>query len=166
LAEDEEHLFTFYAFPAAMHRHIQTTNAIESLWSLVRQRTDQIDVLYFGDQLPEHCLGHDPGYPLAPASRWNEAHELSRADEEATDHEGGFRRRCLFVPILACFQHGLRFFCSHGVVSGEHVSCASYEMARTCDIGVRISQMDRRSFMTHQVVFVQPVLSLQELFLL
>jgi transposase-like protein len=27
-----------------MHRHIQTTNAIESLWSLVRQRTDQIDV--------------------------------------------------------------------------------------------------------------------------
>jgi putative transposase len=44
LAEDEEHLLTFYAFPAAMHRHIQTTNAIESLWSLVRQRTDQIDV--------------------------------------------------------------------------------------------------------------------------
>ena len=31
LAEDEEHLLTFYAFPAAMHRHIQTTNAIESL---------------------------------------------------------------------------------------------------------------------------------------
>jgi len=29
---------------AAMHRHIQTTNAIESLGSLVRQRTDQIDV--------------------------------------------------------------------------------------------------------------------------
>jgi putative transposase len=27
-----------------MHRHIQTTNALESLWSLVRQRTDQIDV--------------------------------------------------------------------------------------------------------------------------
>src|SRR6266568_6534399 len=46
-----------------------------------------------------------------------------------------------------------------GVVSGEHVSCASYEMARTCDIGVRISQMDRRSFITHQVVFFQPVLS-------
>ncbi len=44
LAEDEEHLLTFYQFPAAMHRHIQTTNAIESLWSLVRQRTDQIDV--------------------------------------------------------------------------------------------------------------------------
>jgi putative transposase len=43
LAEDEEHTFTFFAFPLTMHRHIQTTNAIESLWSLVRQRTDQID---------------------------------------------------------------------------------------------------------------------------
>jgi len=44
LAEDEEHLLTFYAFPAAMHQHIQSTNAIESLFSNVRQRTDQIDV--------------------------------------------------------------------------------------------------------------------------
>ena len=44
LAEDEEHLLTFYQFPQAMHRHIQTTNAIESLFSNVRQRTDQIDV--------------------------------------------------------------------------------------------------------------------------
>jgi len=44
LAEDEEHLLTFYAFPEAMHRHIQTTDAIESLFSNVRQRTDQIDV--------------------------------------------------------------------------------------------------------------------------
>jgi putative transposase len=44
LVEDEEHLLTFYAFPPAMHRHIQTTNAIESLFSNVRQRTDQIDV--------------------------------------------------------------------------------------------------------------------------
>jgi len=44
LAEEEEHTLTFYAFPAAMHRHIQTTNAIESLFSNVRQRTDQIDV--------------------------------------------------------------------------------------------------------------------------
>jgi putative transposase len=44
LAEDEEHLFTFYEFPQRMHRHIQTTNAIESLFSNVRQRTDQIDV--------------------------------------------------------------------------------------------------------------------------
>ncbi len=44
LAEDEEHLLTFYAFPQTMHRHIQTTNAVESLFSNVRQRTDQIDV--------------------------------------------------------------------------------------------------------------------------
>jgi putative transposase len=44
LAEDEEYLLTFYAFPQRMHRHIQTTNAIESLFSNVRQRTDQIDV--------------------------------------------------------------------------------------------------------------------------
>jgi putative transposase len=44
LVEDEEHLLTFYAFPQSMHRHIQTTNAIESLFSNVRQRTDQIDV--------------------------------------------------------------------------------------------------------------------------
>ncbi len=44
LVEDEEHLLTFYAFPQRMHRHIQTTNAIESLFSNVRQRTEQIDV--------------------------------------------------------------------------------------------------------------------------
>jgi putative transposase len=44
LAEDEEHLLTFYEFPVSMHRHIQTTNALESLFSNVRQRTDQIDV--------------------------------------------------------------------------------------------------------------------------
>jgi putative transposase len=44
LAEEEERTFTFYAFPKSMHRHIQTTNAIESLFSNVRQRTDQIDV--------------------------------------------------------------------------------------------------------------------------
>ncbi len=44
LMEDEEHLLTFYEFPQSMHRHIQTTNAIESLFSNVRQRTDQIDV--------------------------------------------------------------------------------------------------------------------------
>jgi putative transposase len=43
LTEDEEHLLTFYAFLSAMYRHIQTTNAIESFFSNVRQRTDQID---------------------------------------------------------------------------------------------------------------------------
>jgi transposase-like protein len=44
LCEDEEHLFTFYAFPPVMHRYIRSTNAIESFFSNVRQRTDQIDV--------------------------------------------------------------------------------------------------------------------------
>ena len=43
LMEDEEHLLTFYAFPPVMHRYIRTTNAIESFFSNVRQRTDQID---------------------------------------------------------------------------------------------------------------------------
>jgi len=44
LAEEEDKTLTFYEFPQMMHRHIQTTNAIESLFSNVRQRTDQIDV--------------------------------------------------------------------------------------------------------------------------
>jgi putative transposase len=44
LAEDEEHLLTFYEYSQRLQRHIQTTNAIESLFSNVRQRTDQIDV--------------------------------------------------------------------------------------------------------------------------
>jgi hypothetical protein len=61
LAEEEDKTLTFYEFPQTMHRYIRTTNAIESLFSNVRQRTDQIDVLYFGDQLPDHCLGDDPG---------------------------------------------------------------------------------------------------------
>src|SRR3989440_1944349 len=43
LCEDEEHLLTFYAFPQVMHRYIRSTNAIESLFSNVRGRTDQID---------------------------------------------------------------------------------------------------------------------------
>ena len=43
LMEDEEHLLTFYAFPPVMHHYIRSTNAIESLFSNVRQRTDQID---------------------------------------------------------------------------------------------------------------------------
>jgi putative transposase len=44
LMEDEEHLLTFYDFPPVMHRYIRSTNAIESFFSNVRQRTDQIDV--------------------------------------------------------------------------------------------------------------------------
>jgi putative transposase len=43
LTEDEEHLLTFYSFPQDMHRYIRNTNAIESFFSNVRQRTDQIN---------------------------------------------------------------------------------------------------------------------------
>ncbi|BCL80920.1 hypothetical protein ccbrp13_33850 [Ktedonobacteria bacterium brp13] len=48
LCEDEEHLLTFYAFPPVMHRYIRSTNAIESFFSNVRQRTDQIDAFTTG----------------------------------------------------------------------------------------------------------------------
>ena len=44
LAEEQDKTLTFYDFPQTMHRYIRTTNAIESLFSNVRQRTDQIDV--------------------------------------------------------------------------------------------------------------------------
>ena len=43
LCEDEEHVLTFYAFPQVMHRYIRSTNAIESFFSNVRRRTNQID---------------------------------------------------------------------------------------------------------------------------
>ncbi|HKF39060.1 MAG TPA: transposase [Ktedonobacteraceae bacterium] len=67
LTEDEEHLLTFYEFPQRVHRHIQTTNAIESLWSLVRQRTDQIDVFTTETSCLAIRCRHHPGYPLAQA---------------------------------------------------------------------------------------------------
>jgi transposase-like protein len=35
---EEDKTLTFYDFPQTLHRSIRTTNAIESLWSLVRQR--------------------------------------------------------------------------------------------------------------------------------
>ncbi len=44
LVEAEEETLTFYDFPQVMHRYIRTTNAIESTFSTVRQRTDLIDV--------------------------------------------------------------------------------------------------------------------------
>src|SRR5258708_14322222 len=44
LAEEDEYTLTFFQFPPTMHRYLRTTNAIESLFSNVRQRTDQIDV--------------------------------------------------------------------------------------------------------------------------
>ncbi len=34
LCEDEEHLLTFYAFPQPMHRHIRSTNAMESFFAM------------------------------------------------------------------------------------------------------------------------------------
>jgi putative transposase len=43
LCDDEEHLLTFYAFPHVVHRYIRSTNAIESFFSNVRRRTNQID---------------------------------------------------------------------------------------------------------------------------
>jgi len=43
LSEDEEHLLTFYAFPRTMHKYIRSNNAIESFFSNVRRRTNQID---------------------------------------------------------------------------------------------------------------------------
>jgi transposase-like protein len=42
LAEEEKTL-TLYEFPQTMHRYIRTTNAIESLFSNVRERSDQMD---------------------------------------------------------------------------------------------------------------------------
>lgn len=44
LVEAEAETLTFYDFPQVMHRYIRTTNAIESTFSTVRQRTDLIDV--------------------------------------------------------------------------------------------------------------------------
>ena len=69
LCEDEEHLLTFYAFPAVMHRYIRSTNAIESLFSNVRSRTDQMDAFTRRYELPDHRLGRDAGYSLAQDSR-------------------------------------------------------------------------------------------------
>lgn len=44
LREGEAQTLTFYDFPPVMHRYIKTTNAIESTFSQVRQRTDGVDV--------------------------------------------------------------------------------------------------------------------------
>lgn len=44
LREGEAQTLTFYDFPQVMHRYIKTTNAIESTFSQVRQRTDGVDV--------------------------------------------------------------------------------------------------------------------------
>src|SRR5436190_11302052 len=65
LAEDEEHLFTFYAFPQSMHRHIQTTNAIESLESQCAPTHRSDRRVHDRNQLPDDCVGYHPGYPFA-----------------------------------------------------------------------------------------------------
>jgi len=44
LDNDVAATFTFYDFPVVLHRYIRTTNAIESLFSNVRDRTDQIEI--------------------------------------------------------------------------------------------------------------------------
>jgi putative transposase len=44
LVEAEVETLTFYDFPQTMWRYIRTTNAIESCFSQVRQRTDLVDV--------------------------------------------------------------------------------------------------------------------------
>jgi putative transposase len=41
LEKDYEHLFTFYSFPADHWQHIRSTNAIESTFATVRNRTDR-----------------------------------------------------------------------------------------------------------------------------
>lgn len=51
LEEAEAETLTFYDFPQVMHRYIRTTNAIESIFSVVRQRTDLIDVFTNEDSL-------------------------------------------------------------------------------------------------------------------
>lgn len=43
LNEELDKTLTFYDFPQALQRHIRTTNPIESVFSQVRDRTDQID---------------------------------------------------------------------------------------------------------------------------
>jgi transposase-like protein len=65
LAEEEEKTFTFYEFPQAMHRHIQTTNAIESLGSQCEAAHRSDRRVHDRNQLPDDCAGHHPGYPFA-----------------------------------------------------------------------------------------------------
>ncbi len=44
LKDEVEKTLTFYDFPSVLHRYIRTTNAIESMFSQVRDRTDKVDV--------------------------------------------------------------------------------------------------------------------------
>jgi transposase-like protein len=44
LTEQQDQTLAFYELPQPMHRYIRTTNAIESLFGIVRQFIGQIDV--------------------------------------------------------------------------------------------------------------------------
>jgi transposase-like protein len=44
LEEEIEKTLTFYDFPVVLHKYLRTTNAIESMFSQVRDRTDKVDV--------------------------------------------------------------------------------------------------------------------------
>jgi transposase-like protein len=44
LEDAVEKTLTFYDFPPVLHRYIRTANAIESMFSQVRDRTDRVDV--------------------------------------------------------------------------------------------------------------------------
>jgi putative transposase len=108
LIEDEEHLLTFYQFPAALHRHIQTTNAIESLFSNVRQRTDQIDVFTTETScVAIGCRDH-PRHPLAQILCVTLLIAIC-ARKKATSQKGWFRRRCFFVGFLPFHHHFSNF---------------------------------------------------------
>jgi transposase-like protein len=84
LAEDAEHLLTFYAFPATMHRYIQTTNAHSEPFQqcTAAHRSDRR--VHNGDQLPDDCLGNDPGYPLTQnlGVRDGRAHRRTEASHQ------------------------------------------------------------------------------------
>jgi len=54
LDEEIEQTFTFYDFPSVLQRYIKTTNAIESMFSQIRDRTDKVDT--FPTELSCLCL--------------------------------------------------------------------------------------------------------------
>jgi len=104
LTEDEEHLLTFYAFPQVMHRYIRSTNAIESFFSNVRQRTDQIDAF----TTETSCLTivwavmQDIRLPRIPVD-----YKLSTDGSWCTSNQpkGWFGRRCCLQIILCNTRH-------------------------------------------------------------
>src|SRR5207248_1329380 len=92
----------FYAFPQVMHRYIRTTNAIESFFSNVRQRTDQIDAF----TTETSCLTivwavmQDIHLPKIPVSS---ERKRDRCQLKATSRKGWSRREISFA-ILSVSQ--------------------------------------------------------------